>query len=345
MELRIRKALLCERTLQNEFRKGNVPLFAVKKFLMEFRDTPSAKNIAVRAAHKLAELGEHRLSALLHLDSDNPIAAAEQLGKAGMFYPAIHLFRENGRSDCALELAGRLIDAGKYSSERELFEGMDCRVEEARALLSNKRYLEASHYLLSFMMVKEALECAEALERRREYIRAVDVYLPLGILHKALGNLIQTIEAIDVPFKFDAGLSQKMKEVLIERWCCSILADSCLRNEGWLEREEFRDRSADMATLFEESVEGYEALPHFQGLPDMPLIAGMEHSSNGDTDAALKCGEELENLGLHLSAAKLYAEMGKSELQSSNLILAGEFEDACRVDISRSATGYEAGPS
>ena len=52
----------------------------------------------------------------------------------------------------------------------------------------------------------------------------------------------------------------------------------------------------------------------------------------------------MERMGLYMSAAKLYEELGQPPLQAMNLVLAGDFERANerRLVMERSATAREA---
>ena|GEM_PF-1265423 len=338
-EMRTRKALFCERVLREEMGKGNVPLFALKKFLCRFKDVPGTKSVAARAAHRLSGLGKHRLSALLHLDAGDPASAGEELNSAGMFYPAVHVFQDAGQAGDALDAADKLITyGGQYSSERELFEEMDLRVGLAKALLLQGTYLDAARSFLSLMMVEKALECAEALEKEKSYLQAVKVYLPLGMLHKAVECFIKMMGEVQLD---DPGLSPEVKELSIEGWCCHQLADKCGKQEMDLERNEFQCRATDLRTLIEESLEENEATPNVLKVLDKQLMAGLAFFRAGNVDAALESGENLGDAGLHLSAARLYGKMGEQGLKAPNLVLAGEFEEAYWTDVSRNAKAQE----
>ena len=328
------KMMFCKAALSNSMRDGQMPLYAVSKFVRHFRGSPDASGIARMAAGRLAGLGKHRLSAIYYMHGGDNASAAAQLRNGGMHYPAIYNFLQAGDEDAAFELAEGI--ARKNGTRvADLLDTMSSRTDEVNALLSREQYVEAMPTLLSFMLVREATSCAEMLESEKPY-KALDAFLMTGMLSAALEVFFRTAGTA-LETKGAADPRTQMLELM--SFSVQNLSESCIRRNLHMESFAFRMLGFDFLTMMGAEV---EVLPDSD--PGNLLTEGRAALQKYDFDLALEAGKRMEELGLYFSAAELYGEMEQLPLQAMNLALAGEFERASvhRLNMERKATAREA---
>ncbi len=328
------KMMFCKAALSGGIRDGRMPLYAISKFIRHFRGSPDASEIARITAGRLADLRQYRLSAVFYMHGGDNAAAAAQLRTGGMYYPAVYNLLLAGKEGEAFRLAERIAGQGN-SRVQGFFDTMSSRAHEADMLLSDGKYADAVPSLLSFMLMREATGCAEMLEQGRPY-QALDTYLMTGMLSAAFEVFFSTM---GTALRTKGAADPRAQALELMGFSAQSLSDSCLRRELHFESATFNILGLDFLTLLGEAVEV---------MPDMglrnPLAAGRMALEKGNAELALELGKKMEEMGLHLSAAEIYGEMGQLPLQAANLALAGEFERANehRLSMERKATAREA---